>query len=164
MINVPFNIALTHALATVPQYQTAGAACFDLHALIPDDTDPENPVPGEPITVQSNGIRTFRTGVIFDLPEGWRIDGFGRSGAWFKANVRLGNCVCKLDQDFRGELMLSLHNMGPEPFVVSHGDRIAQAEINPVYRAVFNVVSKDQLTSTNRGEKGLGSSGGNAAV
>ncbi|WP_087864467.1 dUTP diphosphatase [Comamonas thiooxydans] len=163
MIHVPFNIALVHPLATVPQYQTAGAACFDLHALIPDDTDPANPVPGTPIAIQSGHVRTFRTGVIFDLPPGWRIDGFGRSGAWFKANVRLGNCVCKLDQDFRGELMLSLHNMGPEPFVVENGDRIAQAEINPVYRAVFSVVSQEQLTRTDRGANGLGSSGGNAA-
>lgn len=143
------KIKRLHPDAVIPEYQTPGAACFDLHAVIDDYSKSTTIKPGQ--------SATFRTGLSVEIPEGWRMDVFSRSGHGFKCGVRLANGTGKIDSDYRGEIMVCLHNDGPLPLLVIDGRRIAQAEINPVYRAVFEVV--DELTETERGTGGFGSTG-----
>lgn len=142
------KFALNHPQAQVPKYMTAGAGCFDLHAVI---DDPQG------ITIAPGEAKPIRTGLIAEIEPGWRLDLVGRSGHWFKNRVRLGNCVGKIDSDYRGEIMVSLENAGTEPYTVKPGERIAQGEFNPVHQATIVVVSVDEIGNTERGTGGFGS-------
>lgn len=133
-----------HPDAIVPSYATEGAACFDLHSI-------------ETMTIGAGAAHTFRTGLAFEVPPGWRMDVYSRSGHGFKHGIRLANCVGKIDADYRGEVMVRLHNDGLAPITINAGDRIAQAELNTVCRANFILV--DELSETARGEGGFGSTG-----
>lgn len=133
--------------AFIPQYATPGSACFDLCAIHD----------GDPVSLKPGCAHIFRTGLAFEIPIGWRMDVFSRSGHGFKNQVSLANSVGKIDHDYRGELMISLLNAGKEVFTVKHGDRIAQGEVNPVHRVTFHEVQ--ELTDTQRGTGGLGSTG-----
>lgn len=87
---------------------------------------------------------------------------FSRSGHGFKHDIRLANCTGIIDATFRGEVMVKLTCDAPDddaspPYKVNPGDRIAQAMIIPVERVAFTVV--DELSETERGAGGLGSSG-----
>lgn len=150
MKHLNVKLSLCHPAAKVPQYQTEGSACFDLHAVIEDPTG---------VTIEPHGTVVIGTGLKIDMPVGYRLDLYGRSGHWFKHRVRVGNCVGKVDADFRAEIMVSLHNEGPKPYTVMPGERIAQGEINEVIRAAFDVVDESELSVTARGEGGLGSTG-----
>lgn len=143
------KIAKNHPAAAIPQYQTEGSACFDFCALIEDG----------PIIIQPGEAQTIRTGLVVEIPVGWRMDIYSRSGLWFKNRVRLGNGVGKIDNDYRGEIMVSLENSGSAPFVVKHGDRIAQGELNQVTQVKFEVCALDELSETARGAGGFGSTG-----
>ncbi|KVP96891.1 hypothetical protein WJ97_13785 [Burkholderia ubonensis] len=143
------KFAKKHPDALTPKYMTEGAACFDMFAL----------VEGDPIVIQPGQAVPVRTGLVVEIPVGWRLDVYGRSGLWFKNRIRVGNCVGKIDHDYRGEVMVSLENTGTEPFVVKHHDRIAQGELNEVTRVVFVECDLEALSETERGAGGLGSTG-----
>lgn len=132
--------------AKIPVYSTEGAACFDLHA----DID-------EAIEIPSGGAMTISTGLAFEIPRGYCVRVYSRSGHGFNHGVRLGNCVGIVDSDYRGEVMVRLHNDHRLPFVVRPGDRIAQAELAMVIRARFE--EAQTLTDTARGAGGFGSTG-----
>lgn len=134
--------------ASLPEYATDGAACFDLRAMLPEGTEALYLTPGHVVCIH--------TGLAFEVPVNWRMDVFSRSSHG-KVAVALANSVGKIDSDYRGELMILLHNTGKDTFVVRHGDRIAQAELNPVYRMRFELV--EQLSETARGAGGFGSTG-----
>lgn len=136
--------------AKIPVYQTAGAACFDLHADTP---------PGFPpvMTLPAGGSIDIPTGLAFEIPPGFCMRIYSRSGHGFRSGVRLANCVGVIDSDYRGEVRVKLTNDGRRDMTISYGDRIAQAEIAPVFRAEF--VEAEELTTTERGEAGLGSTG-----
>ncbi len=148
------KIKKLHPDAVVPQYQTAGAACFDLHAC-----QSESVVDGHDsgMPVEFLDGCTFRTGLSVEVPQGHVLLIFSRSGHGFKYDTRLANCVGVIDSDYRGELMVRLMNDGDEPFIVRKGDRIAQAMIIPIPRVEFEVVK--ELTATERGTGGFGSTG-----
>jgi len=130
--------------AKVPTYGSAGAACFDLYA---DDT----------ITIAPGHAGTVKTNVSFGIPEGFVMLVFSRSGHGFKHGVRLANCTGVIDSDYRGEVMVRLQNEGSEVFMVTQGDRVAQAMLQPVER--FRLVETDDVGFTERGVKGFGSTG-----
>lgn len=138
------KICKLHPDAIVPQYATEGAACFDIHAI-------------EPGTVTHFGATTFRTGLAFEVPEGYALMIYSRSGQGFKNGHRLANCVGVLDSDYRGELMVRLHNDKPIGYEYDAGDRIAQAMLIQVPKVEFEVV--EQLSLTDRGEGGFGHTG-----
>lgn len=152
------KIKKLHPEAIVPKYATAGAACFDLHALLVDDHEG----PYEDI-VPTGCTLNIRTGLAFEIPEGYAMLIFSRSGHGFKNDVRLSNCVGVLDSDYRGEARVKLRNESPLSdkvaacLHVAHGDRIAQAMLVRVDQWVLEVV--DELSSTERGEGGFGSTG-----
>ena len=138
------KICTLHPDAIVPKYATEGAACFDIHAI-------------ETSRVPGHGAETFRTGLAFEVPEGFALMVYSRSGQGFKQGNRLANCVGVLDSDYRGELMIRLHNDKPTGFEYEAGDRIAQAMLVQIPRVTFEVV--EQLSLTERGTGGFGSTG-----
>lgn len=147
-----------HPDAVVPKYATAGAACFDLHALMvdPHEWPLEDVIP--------NGCTlTLRTGLAFEIPQGWVMLIYSRSGHGFKSDISLSNCVGVIDSDYRGEVQVKLRNDSPLKdeakacFYVGHGDRIAQAMLVQVPQV--RLVEVEELGGTERGDGGFGSTG-----
>ena len=135
----------------MPRYQSAGAAGFDLHAVLPD---------GEVSYVQKGRPVDFAIGLAFEVPPGWVMQIHSRSGHGFKSSVRLVNCTGIIDSDFRGEMRVKLiaddHYYG-KPLLVEHGDRVAQAVLVPAPQFMLQEV--DELSDTVRGAGGFGSTG-----
>lgn len=132
------------AAASLPSYATSGAACFDLATINAG-------------TVPAHGAATFRTGLSFEIPRGHVMLVYSRSGHGFKRGTRLSNCVGVIDSDYRGEVMVRLHNDTAVPFSFEPGDRVAQAMIVAL-PAVQMVLAAD-LSDTQRGVGGFGSTG-----
>lgn len=141
---VPVKIKLMHPNAQVPQYQTAGAAGFDLHAC-------------ESAVIHPGQWRSINLGVAFELPEGFELQIRPRSGLSFKTGYLAKNTIGTLDSDFRNAASMLVMNVDAEPLFIDIGDRICQGVIARVPRAVFTVV--EELAPTERGEKGFGSTG-----
>lgn len=133
-----------HPDAVIPTYATSGAACFDLHAV---DFEGEN----------KTDSLVIKTGLAFEIPDGWQMLIFSRSSHGFKHNVRLANCVGVIDSDYRGEVKVKLTADFGWNLSIFKGDRIAQAQLIPVHRVTFEEVS--ELTETERGNGGFGSTG-----
>lgn len=136
--------------AKMPTYATDGSGCFDLYAI---NTMPRLVHKGWPVQ--------FETGLAFEIPIGYGMFILSRSGHGFNFDTRLANCVGFIDSDYRGEvkvkLTCDLEHEEAMPLAVMPGDRVAQACILPVPKVSFSFV--DELSSTERGEGGFGSSG-----
>lgn len=147
------NVKKIHEDVQLPVYATEGAACFDLHAYLPDG----------PITLYPGNTVNISTGLIFEVPEGYVLKIYSRSGHGYKNRVRLVNSVGIVDSDFRGEVRAGLisdyesESGHPKPLVINHGDRIAQGMIDKVEQIGFNIVS--EVSETARGTGGFGSTG-----
>ncbi len=135
--------------AVTPKYATPGAACFDIAAIVHESFDSFPVCPGN--------TAYFSTGLSFEVPEGWVMLIYSRSGHGFKNGVRLSNCVGVIDSDYRGEVNVKLKNDGEIEFNVRHGDRIAQAML--VECGQWDLIESDSLSETERGERGFGSTG-----
>jgi dUTP pyrophosphatase len=145
------RIQKLHPGAIVPKYATDGAACFDLHACF--DTDDYS------ARIYRNQPKAIPTGLAFEIPHGHVMLVFSRSGHAFKNSTRLGNCVGVIDADYRGEVKVNLtrDDSDLDMLQVRHGDRIAQAMLVPYPRVSF--IETEELTSTERGAGGFGSTG-----
>lgn len=133
-----------HPDAILPVYASAGAACFDLHVLRAGE-------------VGAFSSAVFDTGLAFEIPEGWVMKVYSRSGHGFKSDVRLSNSVGIIDADYRGPLRVKLRNDSPLRFEVRAGDRIAQAMLVRVEPIELELV--EALSETARGAGGYGSTG-----
>ena len=153
------KIKKLHSNAVTPTYAHETDACFDLYAAtvagmteLGRHVDPMHPV-------------TCGTGLAFEVPAGFAMLIFSRSGHGFKHDARLANCVGVIDAGYVGEVMVKLtaddsvaQDSGRQmPLHVKPGDRIAQAMLVAVPRVVFEVV--DELGQSQRGAGGFGSSG-----
>ena len=135
--------------ATIPTYATDGAGCFDLYADLGGL--------GSSRHTHHHSI-VVSTGLAFEIPDGWVMQIFGRSGMAFKNDIRLANCTGIIDSDFRGDLKVKLRRDSVEDIGhINHGDRIAQGML--VRAEQVNFVECFELSETERGEHGLGSSG-----
>ena len=132
--------------ATVPMYQTDGAAAADLYACV-----------GETTVIQPGETVLIPTGVAMAIPAGTVGLIFARSGLAVKKGIQLANSVGVIDSDYRGEIKVGLKNTSGEPFAVNLGDRIAQIAFMPVYAAGFCEV--EELDETERGSGGFGHTG-----
>lgn len=132
--------------ATVPQYQTAGAAGMDLHACI-----------AEPVTIAPGRIAAIPTGLSMEIPQGFEGQVRPRSGLATKHGVTVPNAPGTIDSDYRGEVIVALINLGQDTFTVTPGMRIAQMVIAAYTRVRIETV--DTLTQTARGSGGFGSTG-----
>lgn len=134
--------------AIIPMRGTDGSAGYDLCANL-EDLDECRIEPGQTIKVH--------TGIAVAIPDGYFGAIFARSGLATKQGLRPANCVGVIDSDYRGELIVALHNDTDEPQCIHSGDRIAQLVILPYVKADFAVV--DDLAQTARGSGGFGSTG-----
>lgn len=134
----------TKTTAWMPQRSTTGAACFDLFS-------PSSHV------VPAHGSRVIDTGVAFEIPAGYTMLVFSRSGMGAKQGVRLANCVGVIDSDYRGSVGVVLHNDRSVGYDVRAGDKIAQVMIVPVPDIEFEWA--EELSVTARGAGGFGSTG-----
>lgn len=130
----------------LPAYQSELAAGLDLLAAV---DAPLDLAPGERTLVP--------TGLSMSLPAGFEAQVRPRSGLAAKHGVTVLNTPGTIDADYRGEVKVILINLGQESFQISRGERIAQMVIAPVLQAQIRQV--DQLSETDRGSGGFGSTG-----
>lgn len=134
-----------HPDAILPSYATAGAACFDLHAL------------GGDIAIPPGSWVKLRTGLAVSLPPNLSMLIYSRSGHGFNHGIRLANCVGVIDSDYKGEILVKLHNDSLEPYRVANGERIAQGML--VETLQYPLMWVDDVGTSARGEGGFGSTG-----
>jgi dUTP pyrophosphatase len=130
----------------LPEYETDGAAGFDLRACLEEDVE-----------IASGETALIPTGFAVAVPIGYEAQVRPRSGLALKNAISLPNSPGTIDSDYRGEVRIILINHGRQAFRVEHGMRIAQMVITPVTRAVWEEV--DELPATDRGAGGFGSTG-----
>jgi len=149
MINIPVKIKKLKPNAAIPTYGSINAAGADLYACIDSALVVR---PGETVLVP--------TGLSMELPEGYAGLIYARSGLASKKGLAPANKVGVIDSDYRGEVLVALHNHSPESAgdaVVEPGERIAQLVITPYIMGIFE--ETDALSDTERGEGGFGSTG-----
>ena len=130
--------------AILPENQTDGAACMDLHACTEESIEL---LPGE--------YKAVPSGIAVEVPVGYELQIRARSGWSAKHGVGLVNGIGTIDSDYRGEICAILINWGKEPFVIENGDRIAQIMINKIEKIQWNKVN--HLSDTVRGHDKFGS-------
>nr|WP_096440720.1 dUTP diphosphatase [Alteribacter populi] len=171
--SIPVKVKRLHPDAKMPAYAHDGDAGFDLVAI--EDTVIE---PGETALI--------KTGLAFEIPEGFEMQVRPRSGVSLKTNLRVSNAPGTVDSNYRGEVGVIVDNIADKPpekpfvslvggidgkvslddggnlydegtYIIRKGDKIAQAVLNRVPQAEF--IEVDKLGATDRGEGGFGSSG-----
>ena len=142
-----FNVKIKklNEKAIIPTYGSPYAAGADLYSAMDEITI----APGETVLV--------KTGLALELPLGYAGLIYARSGLASKRGLAPANKVGVVDCDYRGEVMVALHNHSNIPQTVAAGERIAQLVIAPYIVADFE--EADELSDTVRGEGGFGSTG-----
>ncbi len=111
----------------------------------------------EAVQIDAHKTAMLGTGLSMAIPEGYFGAVFARSGLATKQGLRPANCVGVIDSDYRGEVIVSIHNDTDELKTIQPGERIAQLVIMPYLQVEFEL--KDKLDETDRGSKGFGSTG-----
>ena len=140
------NIKKLRPDAISPTYGSEFAAGADLYACI-----------DEAVTIESGETVLTKTGLAMEIPTGYAGLIYARSGLATKRGLAPANKVGVIDSDYRGEIMVALHNHSSISQTIEKGERIAQMIITPYILGVYNVV--DELDTTSRGEGGFGSTG-----
>jgi dUTP pyrophosphatase len=130
-----------HPEATIPRKATSWAAGFDLHSI-------------EECEIPAHEVKKISTGVCLEIPEDHFGKIFDRSSLAIRQLIILGGVI---DNDYRGELFVILHNLSSTSYTVKKGDKVAQLVFIPQPRFEFRETC--ELKNTDRGEKGFGSSG-----
>lgn len=171
MNKVDVKIAKFKDDAIIPNYATLGSACFDLVAI-------------EDIIIPPSATAIIPTGLVVEVPEGYKLSIYARSGISAKYPLIIGNGVGQVDSDYRGEVGVIIKNIGvfsPYPvnfaitlegkpmeidrnvpvgsFIIRKGDRIAQGAIEVALQAEFTEIDATKVSETERGTGGFGSSG-----
>lgn len=139
---------LDNKVISLPKYETEGSAGFDLKARTDFD-----------ILIKPHEIKLIKTGLAFELPIGYEGQIRSRSGLALKNGIFILNSPGTIDSDYRGEIGIILANFGNEDFVVNDGMRIAQMVISKCEKV--SLIEVEELSMTNRGEGGFGSTGVN---
>ena len=132
--------------AIIPTYGSSDAAGADLYACLDAD-----------VTIEPGKTVFIPTGLAMEVPKGYAGLIYARSSMGTKRGLAPANKVGVVDSDYRGEVMVALHNHGQQSQVVAHGERIAQLLVTPVLAPAFEEC--DDLTDTQRGTGGFGSTG-----
>ncbi|OCP21985.1 MULTISPECIES: dUTP diphosphatase [unclassified Ensifer] len=141
-----------HPDAVMPKYANDQAAGADLVANIKLTLNNER---FTEFTLDPGERKLIKTGVALEMPPGIWAEVRGRSGLAYNQGIAiLGGTI---DSDYRGDIGVIMLNTGDEPFVVKHGERIAQLVVETYVRGHF--VEKAELRETARGEGGFGSTG-----
>ena len=111
----------------------------------------------ESVTLQPGEIRLVATGLVMELPRGVECQVRPRSGLALKHGITLPNSPGTIDPDYRGEVGVIMQNLGPAEVTLERGERIAQLVFARFETP--NVVEVDEVTVTERGSGGFGSTG-----
>jgi dUTP pyrophosphatase len=130
----------------LPHYETIASAGMDLRANV-----------SAPITIPPLGRMIVKTGLFIELPVGYEAQVRPRSGLAFKHGITVLNSPGTIDADYRGEIGVLLVNLSNDFFDIENGERIAQLVIAKHERADWVLV--DELSNTDRGQGGFGSTG-----
>ena len=142
-MNVKLKVKRLTDTAKIPTYAHNGDACFDIYS--------------DGILDIGTSWQVHATGLKFDIPDGYAMMIYSRSGMGFKDDTRLANCVGVIDSTYVGEVKIKLACDVEVPSMYYFGDRIAQAMLIPVPVVLFEEV--DDVEGTERGDGGFGSSG-----
>ena len=132
--------------AKLPTYGSCEAAGADLYACLEAE-----------LTIQPGQTAFIPTGFAMAVPKGCAGLIYARSGMACKRDLAPANKVGVIDSDYRGEVMVALHNHGTEVQTVCHGERVAQLLVTAVLAPAFE--ETDELDETVRGDGGFGSTG-----
>lgn len=135
---------LTDDDTQLPQYQTSGSAACDLRSI-------------DALVIPPGCSSTVGTGIKLEMPSGFGAMVCSRSGLAAKNGIHVLNAPGIIDNDYRGEIKVILHNASHSEFIVKKGDRVAQLLFFPIFQAIFQKSSV--IDSTARGEAGFGSTG-----
>ncbi len=140
------NLKKVNENAVIPTRGSEFAAGYDLYACIEED-----------IVVKAGETVKVPTGIAVEIPEGYAGLVYARSGLATKKGLAPANKVGVVDADYRGEILVFLHNHSNNDAVIEAKERIAQLVVTPFLSVEFNEVS--ELSETVRGEGGFGSTG-----
>lgn len=138
------NIKKLNPEAIIPTRGSVHAAGYDLYTI-------------QTSTIAAGQTEKIGTGVAMEIPDGYVGLVYARSGLATKQGLRPANCVGVIDSDYRGEIIVALHNDSDVERVVNEGERVAQIVIAPYLQVEFNEV--DNLEETERSDNGFGSTG-----
>lgn len=142
----PIRVKKLHPVAKLPTYGSAEAAGADLYACL-----------DAPVTIGAGENAWIPTGIAMEVPKGCAGLIYARSGLACKRGLAPANKVGVVDSDYRGQVVVVLHNHGTEPQTVEHGERIAQMVITPVITPPY--LETAALSDSDRGSGGFGSTG-----
>ncbi len=140
------RIKKLHPDAVIPTYGTPFAAGADLYACMDSS-----------VIIEPGQTQFIHTGLAVEIPVGFAGLVYARSGLACKKGIAPANKVGVIDADYRGEIMVALHNHSSEAVTIESCERIAQLVITPFLTAQFE--ETDELGDTERGEGGFGSTG-----
>lgn len=132
--------------AKLPTYGSVEAAGADLYACLEDA-----------VTIAPGESAFIPTGIAMEVPVGCAGLIYARSGLACKRGLAPANKVGVIDSDYRGQIVVVLHNHGKEPQTIENGERIAQMVITPVLTPPY--VETEELSDSDRGAGGFGSTG-----
>ncbi|ACZ01067.1 dUTP diphosphatase [Streptobacillus moniliformis] len=132
--------------AIIPTYGTEFSAGADLYSCMDED-----------LLIKSGETVMIKTGISLEIPEGLVGLVYARSGLAYKKGIAPSNKVGVIDSDYRGEIMVALHNHSKEDYVIERFERIAQLVITPYIKADF--IETETLNDTLRDKGGFGSTG-----
>lgn len=135
----------------LPAYATPGSAGADIRANLPEE------IRAQGFRLEPMQRAIVPTGLRIEIPAGYEVQIRPRSGLALAHGITLPNTPGTIDSDYRGPLGVLLVNLGPVPYVIGHGERIAQMVVAPVVQARFVTVAA--LSDTGRGSGGFGSTG-----
>ena len=142
----PIHVKLLRPGAKLPTYGSTQAAGADLYACLE-----------EAIVIEPGKTAFVPTGIAMEVPANCAGLIYARSGLACKRDLAPANKVGVVDSDYRGEIMVALHNHGLQAQTVNHGERIAQMIITPVITPAYEIAQ--ELSDTVRGQGGFGSTG-----
>lgn len=134
--------------AILPTRGSAEAAGYDLYARLKEH---------ETLQILPHETTKIGTGIAIECPKGYFAGIFARSGLATKQGLRPANCVGVIDSDYRGEIIVAIHNDSDEIRYIENGDRIAQMILIPYIPMTF--IETDELSESGRGQDGFGSTG-----
>lgn len=137
------KVVIKYQGETAPKYHSKGASGFDITS-------------SETLWLHPKKTVVVPTGLRVELPEGLELQIRARSGFSKRHDVIIKNGIGTIDSDYRGEIGIIFFNIGKKSVLIKKGDRIAQGILCSVKRGEFEL---GELTSTERGEKGFGSTG-----
>ena len=142
----PIRVKVLREGAKLPTYGSTEAAGADLYACLE-----------ETVTIDPGKTAFIPTGIALEVPKGYAGLIYARSGLACKRGLAPANKVGVVDSDYRGEILVALHNHGEASQTVESGERIAQLVITPVLMPAYEWTS--ELEDPKRGTGGFGSPG-----